>query len=190
MISQLLNRDVTKLFTLMLFVFGICFRAYTQSNSDNLDIKIIVPKSSTIQVAGDNSASIVLAPQLPDDAGKPLDFEASVNNSLWLNYSAVSQEGKNIYVSIADGDLPDGIGLTVNASTSDNVGDGNLGKSEGPITLSTVNQALVKGITTCFTGEGTNKGRQLAYELVSINQYQFINATPNATITVCYTITD
>ncbi len=190
MILQHLNRYTTQFITSIVLVFSFCAISYAQPNTDNHDVKIIVPKSSTIQVSGETTESIVLSPQLPSDAGKPLNFESTVNNSLWLNYSAVSQEGKNIYVSIADGDLPAGIGLTVLASTAGDDGQGNFGESAGSITLSSVNQALVRGITTCFTGEGTNKGRQLAYELISNNQYQLINATPNATITVCYTITD
>ncbi|MCO4819652.1 MAG: hypothetical protein KC517_08505 [Bacteroidetes bacterium] len=190
MILQHLNRYTTQFITSIVLVFSFCAISYAQPNTDNHDVKIIVPKSSTIQVSGETTESIVLSPQLPSDAVKPLNFESTVNNSLWLNYSAVSQEGKNIYVSIADGDLPAGIGLTVQASTPGDDGQGNFGESAGSITLSSVNQALVRGITTCFTGEGTNKGRQLAYELISNNQYQLINATPNATITVCYTITD
>lgn len=161
-----------------------------QTNQDSHDIRIIVPKTATIAIAGNNEASIQLAAQAPVDAGKGLDFSAAVDNSLWLNYSAVSQEGKSIYVKIVEGTMPEGAQIQVNASTAVGDGQGNLGQVDGSITLSETNQELISGITTCYTGEGQSKGRQLQYSLVSSSNYANTYATTNQVVTVCYTITD
>jgi len=171
-------------------IFCLSLGVLAQSNEDSHDIRIVVPKSSTIHIKGDNDGAINLVAEAPQQAGQPLSFTTSEDNSLWLNYSAVSQEGKNIYASIVDGELPSGLGLTLDASITAESGQGNLGQSQGRVTLSTENQSIVEGITTCYTGDGTNKGRQLAYQLVALDAYKTINATTNMSITVCYTITD
>ncbi len=186
--SQLNNLlRITGCISVILFCLNT---SYAQSNQDSHDIRIVVPEASSIAISGESGGGIQLAPTAPIEAGMALDFESAKDQSLWLNYSAVSQEGKAIYVKISEGEVPSGTNLQVNATQLSADGNGNLGQANGSVTLSTTNQQLISGIITCYTGDGSEKGRQLAYSLVTTSQYGSIQATSNQVITVCYTITD
>jgi hypothetical protein len=146
-----------------------------------------LPNTPSIQL---NGSDIRLKAEVPAGAGDKLDFVYAQDNNLWLNYSAVTEEAKEIYLSIVDGVLPSGVALKVDASFTEEGGQGNIGQAQGAVTLSTQNQRIIRGITTYYTGEGLYNGRQLAYSLVATNTYTDIKAVSNKTITVCYTITD
>ncbi|MFT5724669.1 MAG: hypothetical protein ACI9JN_001788 [Bacteroidia bacterium] len=171
------------------FLLGRTTMLHAQSQGSG-DVVITIPQASSIHVNGLNGSSIQLTPTAPANAGLPLNFTAATNNSLWLNYSAISQEGKDIYVIITSGTLPDGLALKVNANVLSSAGQGNFGAAAGTVFITAAGQCIVKGITTCYTGEGPTLGRQLAYTLVNTGQYAQIQTMENNIVTVCYTITD
>jgi hypothetical protein len=171
-------------------IFFTAVFTIAQTNQTSHEIIITPPSLSSVQINGNGNNDIQLTAAIPQNAGEALSFENTNDTSLWLNYSVISEQGKDIYVSIANGQVPTGFALQVNATTSANTGEGNLGHSEGTVQLTQQDQRIINGITSCYTGEGINNGRQLSYSLVSVGEYASVESTENTTVTVCYTIMD
>lgn len=120
--------------------------------------------------------------------------EAS-NSDVFVRVSSITPGGTNreITAKIFSGSIPAGTTLTLVSapSTTANSG-GDLGTAiTTPITLSFIDQILVYGISSCYTGAGYNDGYQLTFNWSllnpEINYSQLEAATYN--ITVVFTIT-
>ncbi len=93
---------------------------------------------------------------------------ASTSNSdLFVKISSIVPGGTNreITARISSGSVPTGTALTlVSAPCTTTNSGGILGTPVAtPITLSAIDQDLVIGIATCYTGTGYNDGYQMTY---------------------------
>lgn len=157
-------------------------------------------------IAGDNVTLGVSSYSLMDTNHAPVNLtlttltpgtiaqEAS-NSDVFVRVSSITPGGTNreITAKIFSGSIPAGTTLTLVSapSTTANSG-GNLGIAiTTPITLSFIDQILVSGISSCYTGAGYNDGYQLTFNwsLVdpAINYSQLVAATHQ--ITIVFTLT-
>ncbi|MBO6517576.1 MAG: hypothetical protein JJ975_13600 [Bacteroidia bacterium] len=147
-----------------------------------------------MQISSQETAQIHLSPSAPESAGASLDFTQTHDSSLWLNYSSIkggeSGQIKNIYVRLADDNLPEGTVITLKASDASVHGQGDMGKALNAIHLSGTNQRLIENIASCYTGEGVGKGRRLTYSLKRGDKYEALMNDENLAVTVSYTIAD
>lgn len=128
-------------------------------------------------------------------AGAPLS-EVS-NSDMFLKLSSLVPGGTNreVLARISSGTLPAGTSLSIlsAACTIANSG-GDLGLPIAtPIILSGIDQDIIIGIGSCYTGIGYNDGYQITYTWGPIDlttNYGLIEATTTPTIiTVVFTIT-
>lgn len=122
---------------------------------------------------------------------------AAVSNSdMFIRLSSIvpKHKSREVTARISSGSIPLGTKLTIIAApcTLANSG-GKLGRVKvDPISLSSVDQNIIKKIGSCYTGTGYNDGYQITYNWESSNlsaDYALIKATSSPVyITVVYTI--
>lgn len=128
-------------------------------------------------------------------AGAPV---SSVSNSdMYLRLSSLVPGGTNreVSVRISNGSIPTGTTLTlIPASCTISNSGGRLGQPIlTPIELTTIDQDIITGIGSCYTGTAYNDGFQLTYTWSPTSlasNYSLIEATSSqVNITVVFTIT-
>lgn len=128
-------------------------------------------------------------------AGAPVS--SASNSDMFLKLSSLVPGGtaREVTARISSGSVPQGTSLSVVAApcTLTNSG-GNLGNVViTPINLSSIDQNLIIGIGSCYTGTGYNDGYKLTYKWSPTNlpaSYGLIQSTTSpVNITVVYTIT-
>ncbi|MFM9945398.1 MAG: hypothetical protein ACKVQB_09230 [Bacteroidia bacterium] len=150
-------------------------------------ILLTIPHVAMVDVEGGGSVSLGLS--APNEAGLGMSTSAT-NSSLWLNYSSTTNPSSSNSVMVKiDAALP-GLDLKITASSDASAGDGATGTPASTLTLTTSEQSLINNIGSCYTGDGTNKGHNITYNLVA-NSYNLIehSSTPGVT-TITFTITN
>ena len=172
------------------------------TNVASHQVGITVPTIALVDVEGASgeASSITLTPEVNGlEAGEAVDFASATDNSLWLNYTSIVEEGdgqgqnsnsRSISVKISDGSLPGGVSLKLSVGGV-STGNGTRGQSAATgKALTTSSQDVVTGIGSCYTETGENKGHQLTYALDMDNgNYQALEAG-NYDVTVQYTISE
>lgn len=182
----------------LVLVFGLS-NAVIAQDSDKEEashqVNINITTLALIDIESSNSnTTISLEPSAPTEAGTGYNFSNTKDESLWLNYSSIVKSGnsRKITASIdADGGLPTGITLAVQAKNAAGTGKGKLGTAiNNPVTLSTKPASIITGIGSSYTGDGPSNGHNLTYTLnLDNDQYETLLAD-TYTVNVTYTITD
>ena len=171
--------------------------ANAQSDNDNHNVKFVIPEIAFLDLeTEEKSKTVTLTVKAPENAGDPVDLSEAVDKSLWINYTSIVGGGKRrtVTAEIAKGEVPGGLDLNVYATKASKDNKGIEGEPASEITLDKKAQEIITGISSCYTGNGANKGHQLVYSLeMSENGDDFGDfdyEENNNEITVLYTITD
>ena len=190
-------KNVLKFLLIALLTVGFSGISYGQDDNDDAhDITITIPEVALLDIEPAGSNSITLGPSAPTEAGDPLDFSASTNTSLWMNYSSIvgssTEPSRDVTVAITSGTVPSGMSLTVEAAADAGNGGGNVGTPWAQVTLSSTAQTIVTGVGSCYTGDGVNNGHQLTYSLSlsAPSNYGDLDFDDATTLTVTYTLSD
>lgn len=166
------------------------------TNTDNHTIAITIPEVALVDIEPAATKNITLGFTAPTEAGLPILPSAS-NTTLWLNYSSiksVADPTRNVSVKL-NAIIP-GIDIHVTAAAATGAGGGTLGTPSAQLTLSAVDQTIVSGIGSAYTGNGANNGHNLTYALAAgsgpggVAVYADLQATATTLATVTYTISD
>ncbi|HKJ07197.1 MAG TPA: hypothetical protein VJ970_07010 [Flavobacteriaceae bacterium] len=170
------------------------FAQDTETDSHNLTITI--PEVALLDIETTDVKDITLGAEAPTEAGEKVIFDQT-NNDLWINYSSIvgDNQSRNVTVQITNGDVPNGLDLTVIAGTYQGNGKGTLGTAvTSALTLDDKNaHNIIETIGSCYTEDGANKGHQLTYKIVgntSTADYASLRHDSEETLTVTYTLTD
>jgi hypothetical protein len=165
--------------------------AQESNSSASHDVTISIPEVALLDLEG--ASTITLAPTAPEEAGLGLSFASATDNSVWVNYSSVVGSGENRSVNAKiSGTVPSGLQLKVSAGSYSGNGKGTTGTASGQIVLSGTDQELISSIGSGYTGNGTNNGHNLTYQLdLDPDGENYQNLMHGDTeITVTYTLTD
>ncbi|MFP3599054.1 hypothetical protein [Chryseobacterium sp. SIMBA_029] len=166
------------------------------TNTDNHTIAITIPEVALVDIEPAATKNITLGFTAPTEAGLPILPSAS-NTTLWLNYSSiksVADPTRNVSVKL-NAIIP-GIDIHVTAAAATGAGGGTLGTPSAQLTLSAVDQTIVSGIGSAYTGNGANNGHNLTYALAAgsgpggVAAYADLQASTTTVATVTYTISD
>jgi hypothetical protein len=166
------------------------------TNTDSHTIGITIPEVALVDIEPAATKNITLGFTAPTEAGLPIIPDAS-NTTLWLNYSSiksVADPTRNVSVKL-NAIIP-GIDIHVTAAAATGAGAGTLGTPSAQLTLSAVDQTIVSGIGSAYTGNGTNNGHNLTYALAAgsgpggVAAYADLQASTTTVATVVYTISD
>lgn len=134
----------------------------------NILLLVLLAFITPIFAQNGNSISLTKRKSFTFDLGKiykaGLQSELLNDRSQWLNYATEKNSDepfKSISVSIASGNIPDGIDVYLEADPEQGNGWGKTGKPTGKIKLSEIPTLLVNEIGTCDTGHGNFKGHRL-----------------------------
>ncbi|NQU85288.1 MAG: hypothetical protein HQ541_05965 [Mariniphaga sp.] len=178
----------------MFLCTGIIFcDAQNRISSEN-NLSIEIPEVALLSLKSISSSTINLSVGAADEAGLSLDFSNVNKNDIWVNYSSILPgngiPSRNLKAKIS-GEIPDGIRLKIQASGDAGYGGGQTGIPIGEITLSNIQQTIISGIGSCYTGVGVQKGHQLTYSLELVDQAQYSSIQDdNYTLTVLFTMSD
>ena len=153
----------------------------------NHSISYTIPSVSMVDVEG--GASINLALTSPTEAGQGMGISGT-NSSLWLNYSSTTNTASTNTVKVKVNTLLPGVDLKITASSDAAAGGGTSGTPSSILTLTTSDQNLISNIGTCFTGDGTSKGHNITYSMVTNSYNQIKYTSVPATLTITFTITN
>lgn len=192
-----------KIITVLCFTILCGITGWTQGNgtSSSHDVQITIPEVALLKVVPEGS-TVTLAPTAPTVAGDPLDFSQSVSsdNSMWLNYSSIVENGNsngvgnNRKITVKyTGAMPSGLQLKVSAA-SIATGAGSRGNPISDVVLKTTDQDLITNIGSCYTQKGSNNGSQLTIALEKSNnnddEYNLLSHGYDGTVTVTYTLSN
>ena len=166
------------------------------SEKDAHSLTIGIPEVALLDIETTASKAISLKASAPTEAGEKVEFNQS-NSDLWLNYSSIVGENSSraVTVQITEGDVPNGVDLTVVANQYEGDGEGSMGKaSEEPILLNSKEATnIIKGIGSAQTGNGAKKGHNLTYKIAQSDDkdaYANLNFEQSTTLTITYTLSD
>ena len=172
-------------------LFGSWQWGHTQVSMGSAPVTLTLPPIALMDIEPDEGSTIFYL-DFVTMAGEPVTNHRSVNNEKWINYTAAvdreNVDGYQIQVQLANGTLPPGVSVTVEAGPPIQ-GWGELGHSAGPVVLSEAGQILIQNIGGSFTGNGVDCGHQLFYELV-IHNPDLSQHGNCFSVDVYYTITD
>ena len=166
------------------------------TNTDNHTIAITIPEVALVDIEPAATKNITLGFTAPTEAGLPIIPNAT-NTTLWLNYSSiksVADPTRNVTVKLKA--IIPGIDIHVTAAAATGAGGGTLGTPSAQLTLSAVDQTIVSGIGSAYTGNGANNGHNLTYALAAgsgpggVAAYADLQASTTTVATVTYTISD
>jgi hypothetical protein len=168
-----------------LFVFG-------QWERGQVSVFFALPEVALVDIepGGDNRIRFTILPGT--ESGSAPTVQNSTDNSLWLNYSSAlpaSQNSRSITAEVAQGVVPGGLKLFLEAFQFSGSGGGSPGQATGRIELSNQPRPIISGIGNCYTGDGTGTGHQLAFTL-EISDYTEIESIGETSFVVLYTLTD
>lgn len=186
---------LTLAMSLAAFAFSANLKAQSDDTNDDHTITITVPEVALVDIEPSASKNISLGFTAPTEAGLPIT-PSGTNNTLWLNYSSiksVADATRTVSVKV-DAIIP-GIDIKVTAAAATGTGDGTLGTPTAQLTLTAVDQTIISGIGSAYTGDGANNGHNLTYTLDAGSSsgtalYADLEAVTNAGTTVTYTISD
>jgi len=170
--------------------FGVS--AQNDLATDNHTITISIPEVAIVDIEPAATKNITLGYTAPTEAGNPV-LPPTANTSLWLNYSSIkSVADPTRTVSVKLTALIPGVDIKVTAANATGSGGGTTGTGSTK-TLTAVDQILISGIGSAYTGNGASNGHNLTYELVSVGgvaSYADLQASAGTAATVNYTISD
>ena len=179
----------------LLFISSITF-AQDDNESDFHYINIDLNAVAQLEIKSKTSRAITLNAEAPNEAGEKVTF-GQTNNDLWLNYSSIAfaNSSRNIAVQITNGNVPEGIDLTVISAKYVGNGDGLLGEPvKNPILLNNKKATnIIEGIGSAYTGYGPESGHNLTYKIAqssSSNAYASLDFKQSTTLTITYTLSD
>lgn len=169
-----------------------------QDDKDDMhNVIITLPEVALLDLESSSGTTVKLSPKAPNEAGQALDFSGQSNSDIWINYSSIvghkKKPSRDIEVQITSGEVPAGLVLTVVAGNDAGMGDGKMGKPEGPVTLNKNAQKIIGGVGSSYTGNGVSKGHQLTYTLALDEQngsYAKLDFDESNTLAITYTLTD
>jgi hypothetical protein len=182
--------------TLIVFTVNTSFAQDT--NEDSHTVTIGIPEVALLDLESATGTAISLNGTAPTEAGDAVIFNAT-NSDVWINYSSIvgssSEPSRNVTVQITDGDVPDGLVLSVQASQDAGQGDGTMGVAENNAITLNKNTAdkIIDGVGSAYTGNGANKGHKLTYTLKSDTangSYAKIDFDQAQTLSITYTLSD
>lgn len=202
-------KKLALIITAAFILSGVANAMYTGGDTDEAthNLTVNIPLFALVDVE-DDAGAITLAPGVSQEAGDPLNFNASTAtySSAYLNYTSVvgSSAGggeesdvseRRITADISSELNGKGIAIKVEAASYDGDGSGELGTSTGAQILSSGDEkTIVQGIGSCYTGDEEN-GHRLTYSLVqttvtdgSVDYAALTSGSYDVTIT--YTITE
>jgi len=185
-----------KLFALATLGVVFALNANAQDNgNDAHTVAISIPEVAILDLEGTTSVS--LAVEAPTEAGEAVDFSNATNSDVWINYSSivgVAETSRTVAAKISSANaVPGGMLLKVTAAADAGNGDGTMGSTAGQITLTSLDQTVVSGIGSCYTGDGSNNGHNLTYALEldpTAGSYADIDFDEDVTLTITYTISN
>ncbi|MFM9945401.1 MAG: hypothetical protein ACKVQB_09245 [Bacteroidia bacterium] len=173
---------------LCIFGFNSIQAQYTLSGTPAM---VILPSIILMDIEpGSGAISLVITQ--PTEAGLPILASSATDNSKWLNYTSanVANSSRKIMVQIASGTVPAGTALDLSvAAYSGGGAGGTFGTPNSTIQLSNSAQNLITGISSCYTGDGSNNGHQLTYSLRIID-YASVKTIIATTVVINFTFMD
>ena len=180
-----------KLFIALVLSLLLTTNAWSQTSTagDNVSLEVM-----NICLMETNSAtvSLTLCCITPGEALTP-----ATNSDLFVRISSIvpANTSRDLTARISTGAVPYGTILKlVSASCTTTNSGGNLGTAlSTPITLSAIDQNLITGIGTCYTGTGNNDGYQMTYTWepdYNSTNYGLIESLSTTNILVVFTISN
>ena len=174
----------------IIFLFMICYQSangqvYTGKHPININIPEI-----TIVDFEPNNLPIKFEFEASNEAGGIIHLNAAQQKK-WLNYTCAlgnNATPRNIYMQVANGDIPEGISLGLNIGNPIG-GKGQLGTAVGAVQLTEQPQLIITGIGGSFTGNGENAGYPMTYD-IGISDYKKLKAASDTNIKIMITITN
>lgn len=136
---------------------------------------------------------------LSNRSPKYMDFKPSYNagvskqiitdDTQWLNYTTLvdaSDPTISISVEIANGNIPEGMELQIEASNYIGKSRGKAGVPTRKISVSHMPRVLIDNIGTCYTGSGRYEGHQITMSFI-IKDYSKVQSGIHS-IDILYTI--
>ncbi|MCY1720286.1 hypothetical protein OU798_08020 [Prolixibacteraceae bacterium Z1-6] len=170
-------------------------KAQVDSESASHGVSFEVPQIAILDIEGGENIELNLG-TIVEEAGDGIDLSGVTNDQLWLNYTVLTGTGQNgraqeqkIYVSI-DNAIP-GINLMLKVGADEGAGAGANGTPSNSSAIVVDDEAsteIISGIGSSYTGDGTNKGHNLAYSL-EVGDFEELVAGSHS-VTVTYTFTD
>jgi len=176
------------------WLFFVLFPLITfgQWETGQVSVFFTLPEVALVDIEpdGDNRVQFTVLPD--SESGNAPTVEHSTDNSLWLNYSSAlpaTQNSRSITAEVAQGVVPRGIKLFLEASEFSGNGGGSPGQTAGPIELSNQPRPVISGIGNCYTGDGVGSGHQITLA-IEIADYTAIESAGETSFVVLYTLTD
>lgn len=168
------------------------------------NVSFVIPEVALLDLERTGGVDISLSPDSPTEAGDPLDFSSITNDEVWLNYSSIvgelddglglgglltSSRKVTVRASAALATFPADLKVTAGLCTT---GDGTRGVPVvGGVTLTLVDQNLITGIGSAYTGDGVDNGHQLTYTATQKTGSTYAALRYGTeTVTVTYTLSD
>ncbi len=189
---------LTNLIFAALIVFTTANTFAQDTNEDTHTVTIGIPEVALLDLESANGTAISLNGTAPSEAGDKVIFNAS-NSDIWINYSSIvgssTEPSRNVTVQITDGNVPNGLVLSVVASQDAGQGDGTMGVAVSEAIALRTDRAdeIISGVGSAYTGNGANKGHNLTYTLTQSNEegsYAQIDFDQSQTLSITYTLSD
>lgn len=131
-----------------------------KSNEVTMPVQLSLPPTASISLAGPD-----VRLSMTEGKGAEQIITPSTVGKIWINYSSIVawNTSNTICVSLSSGDLPAEVVIKLNVGPDLGAGSGKVGHSVGQVTLTNYPQAIITGIGSCYTGQGTNKGHLLTF---------------------------
>lgn len=163
-----------------------------QWEEDQINAFFSIPEIALVDIEPSLNNALHFSIQPATEAGASPEIGEVSGETLWINYSS-SLVGQNnarqIIAEIAQGSMPPGIDLFVEASPYSGSGDGMHGQPSGRVNITSQQQPVLTGIGNCFTGDGINNGHSLTFS-AEITDYSKIRSVDLSEVTILYTISD
>ena len=180
-----------KIFCIAALLF-ITLAVRAQWEEGEINVLFSIPEVALVDIEPSMNNSVHFSIVPSEESGKSPVIKKTTEEVLWINYSSSMAENVNsrkIVAEIANGQLPGGVQLFLEASVYNGNGEGTLGQPSGKINLGPQPKPLISGIGNCYTNDGANNGHSLNFSL-KINDYAEIRSKEEAQFTILYTITD
>ena len=154
--------------------------------------RVVIPEVALIALQFEGTSALDMVGNAPDMAGDQVSLKSANSSKVWLNYSSVvAKDQKRKVTATVVGEVPEGVILRLTAMEITGQGRGEMGRSNGKLTLSNNPTDIISGIGSCYTGEGIQNGHLLSYEVeIDPDQLYQNNPAQEATLSVVYTLTD
>jgi hypothetical protein len=179
------NHKVKTILFVVLFTYAYTVNAQNKHTTETT-ITLSIPAVALIDFQGNDNVITFKTPTQIEQIITP-----SALNQTWLNYSSIVESGSTNYITvhISSGILPPESTIKLQIEDDAGAGAGKTGTPITQITLSRYPQIIVNDIGSCYTGRGIEKGHELTYSWVNLEE------NPNSKrlkdefeITVTYTI--